>query len=95
MLVAFTDNGLSTYTLILGSKPLFSNLSKAKTSSCVRPRLNAGIISLPFLVTQVFITTLNNFSSVSQKEKEMPTGLILFGVAILGSAGLLRWKGFV
>ena len=31
--VTFVDNGLSTYTLIFGNKPLFFNLSKINTIS--------------------------------------------------------------
>ena len=45
--VASTAKGLSTKMGIRGRCPSLANLSSINTISCVRPTLNAGIITLP------------------------------------------------
>jgi hypothetical protein len=42
-----------------------------------------------------YATLLNQVSDEEQKEKNIPTGFIVFGVAILASASLIKWKGMV
>ncbi len=42
-----------------------------------------------------YATLLLQVNNDEQKEKNIPTGFILFGVAILGSAGFIKWKGMV
>jgi hypothetical protein len=42
-----------------------------------------------------YATLLPQVSNEEQKEKNIPTGFIVFGVAILASASLIKWKGMV
>jgi hypothetical protein len=42
-----------------------------------------------------YATILPQVNNESQKEKNIPTGFILFAVAILASASLIKWKGVV
>jgi hypothetical protein len=42
-----------------------------------------------------YATLIPEINNDEQKEKNIPTGFILFGVAILGSAGFMKWKGMV
>ncbi len=42
-----------------------------------------------------YATLIPQVNSEEQKEKNFPTGFIVFGVAILASASLVKWKGIV
>jgi hypothetical protein len=42
-----------------------------------------------------YATLIPEVNSDEQKEKKIPTGFIVFGVAILASASLIKWKGVV
>jgi hypothetical protein len=42
-----------------------------------------------------YATLIPEVNSEEQKEKNIPTGFIVFGVAILASASLIKWKGMV
>jgi hypothetical protein len=47
------------------------------------------------VVEAQYATLLPQVSNDEQKEKNIPTGFIVFGVAILASASLVKWKGMV
>ncbi len=42
-----------------------------------------------------YATLLPQVNNDLQKEKNAPAGLILLGIAIVGSAGLMKWKGMI
>jgi hypothetical protein len=42
-----------------------------------------------------YATLIPAVNNDEQKEKDIPTGFIVFGVAILASASLMKWKGMV
>ena len=42
-----------------------------------------------------YATLLPEIKNETEKEKNIPAGFILLGVAIVGSAGVMRWKGIV
>ncbi len=42
-----------------------------------------------------YATLLPEIKNETEKEKNMPAGFILLGLAIAGSAGLMRWKGIM
>ena len=42
-----------------------------------------------------YATLIPQIHNDNQKEKNIPTGFIVFGVAILASASLIKWKGMV
>jgi hypothetical protein len=42
-----------------------------------------------------YATLIPEVNNEEQKEKNIPTGFIVFGVAILASASLIKWKGMV
>ena len=42
-----------------------------------------------------YATLLPEIKNETEKEKNIPAGFILLGVAIVGSAGIMRWKGIV
>lgn len=42
-----------------------------------------------------YATLIPQVQNDMDTKDSMPTGIILFGVSILGAAGLMRWKGFI
>jgi hypothetical protein len=54
----------------------------------------ADVDEEPILEAQ-YATLIPEVSSEEQKEKNIPSGFILFTIAVLGSAGFIKWKGMV
>jgi len=42
-----------------------------------------------------YATLLPQVKDEMENKENAPTGIIIFGIAILGGAGLMRWKGFI
>jgi len=47
------------------------------------------------LASAQYATLLPEVKNESEKEQNFPAGFILFGVALVGSAGIMRWRGIV
>ena len=47
------------------------------------------------LASAKYATLLPEVKNESEKEQNFPAGFILFGVALVGSAGIMRWRGIV
>ncbi len=46
-------------------------------------------------VTVQYATLLPDVKKETENKETMPAGIVLFGVAMLGAAGLMRWKGII
>ena len=46
-------------------------------------------------VSAQYATLLPQVKDEMENKETMPAGMILFGAAMLGGAGLMRWKGLI
>ena len=46
-------------------------------------------------VSAQYATLLPQVKNEIENKENMPAGIILFGIAMLGGAGLMRWKGVI